>query len=205
MKQTGGHGQYAVCNIDVEPLPRGGGFEFVDKIFGGAIPNQFIGSVEKGVVKTMQQGAISGNPMVDIRCTLVDGKFHSVDSSDMAFQLAGSLALKEAAQAAGVVLLEPVVELEVVVPESYTGDIMGDLNSKRAKIAGMESAAGGKQQVKALVPQAEVARYSIDLRSMTDGRGTFSIRFSHYEEVPTHLADKIIAEAQKAREEAHKK
>jgi elongation factor G len=205
VKQTGGHGQYAVCNIEIEPLPRGEGFEFVDKIFGGAIPHQFIPSVEKGVVKTMTQGVISGNPMVDIRCTLVDGKFHTVDSSDMAFQLAGSLALKEATQAAGVVLLEPIVEVDVVVPETYTGDIMGDLNAKRAKIQGIESAGAGKQRVKALVPQAEVARYSIDLRSMTGGRAAFTMRSSHYEEVPTHLADKIIAEAQRERDEAHKR
>ena len=204
VKQTGGHGQYAVCNIEIEPLPRGEGFEFVDKIFGGAIPNQFIGSVEKGVVRTMSQGVISGNPMVDVRCTLVDGKFHSVDSSDMAFQLAGALALKDAAQQAGVALLEPIVEVDVVVPESYTGDIMGDLNSKRAKIQGMESAGAGKQRVKALVPQAEVARYSIDLRSMTGGRAAFSMRFSHYEEVPSHLADKVIAAAQREKEEAKK-
>ncbi len=205
VKQTGGHGQYAICNIEIEPLPRGGGFEFVDKIFGGAIPSQFIPSVEKGVVKAMSQGVISGNPMVDVRCTLVDGKFHPVDSSDMAFQLAGSLALKEAAQQAGVALLEPIVEVEVVVPEDYTGDIMGDLNSKRAKIQGMESAGAGKQRVKALVPQAEVARYAIDLRSLTGGRGAFSMRFSHYEEVPAHLADKIVAEANRARDEAQKK
>ena len=204
VKQTGGHGQYAVCSIEVEPLPRGEGFEYVDKIFGGAIPHQFIGSVEKGIVKTMQQGVISGNPMVDIRCTLVDGKFHSVDSSDMAFQLAGSLALKEAATAAGVVLLEPIVEVDVVVPESHTGDIMGDLNAKRAKIQGVESAGAGKQRVKALVPQAEVARYSIDLRSMTGGRAAFTMHFSHYEEVPSHLADKIIAATQQAKEEARK-
>lgn len=204
VKQTGGHGQYAICNIDIEPLPRGEGFEFVDKIFGGAIPNQFIGSVEKGVVRTMQQGVISGNPMVDIRCTLVDGKAHSVDSSDMAFQLAGALALKDAAADAGVALLEPIVEVEVVVPDSYTGDIMGDLNSKRAKIQGMESAGAGKQRVKALVPQAEVARYSIDLRSMTGGRGAFTMRFSHYEEVPSHLADRIIAATQQEKEEARK-
>jgi elongation factor G len=205
VKQTGGHGQFAVCNIEVEPLPRGQGFEYVDKIFGGAVPNQFIGSVEKGIVKAMAQGVMSDNPMVDIRCTLVDGKFHAVDSSDMAFQLAGSLALKEAAAQAGVVLLEPIVELDVVVPDSYTGDIMGDLNAKRAKIGGMESAGPGKQRVKALVPQAEVARYSIDLRSMTGGRGAFTMKFSHYEELPSHLADKIIAEAQKAKEETHKK
>jgi elongation factor G len=205
VKQSGGHGQYAICNIEVEPLPRGGGFEFVDKIFGGAIPNQFIPSVEKGIVKTMEQGVISGNPMVDIRCTLVDGKFHTVDSSDMAFQIAGSMALKEATDAAGVVLLEPIVELDVVIPETQTGDVMGDLNSKRAKIAGVESVAAGKQRVKAMVPQAEVARYAIDLRSLTGGRGAFTMRFSHYEEVPAHLADKIIAEAQKAKDEAHKK
>jgi elongation factor G len=204
VKQTGGHGQYAVCSIEVEPLPRGEGFEFVDKIFGGAIPNQFIGSVEKGVVKTMAQGVISGNPMVDIRCRLVDGKFHSVDSSDMAFQLAGALALKDAAQQAGVVLLEPIVEVDVVVPDAYTGDIMGDLNSKRAKIQGMEGAGAGKQRVKALVPQAEVARYSIDLRSMTGGRAAFSMTFSHYEEVPSHLSDKVIAAAQQEKEEARK-
>jgi elongation factor G len=152
----------------------------------------------------MQQGVISGNPMVDIRCTLVDGKFHSVDSSDMAFQLAGALALKEAAAAAGVVLLEPIVEVDVVVPESHTGDIMGDLNAKRAKIQGVESVGAGKQGVKALVPQAEVARYSIDLRSMTGGRAVFTMHFSHYEEVPSHLADKIIAAAQQEKEEARK-
>jgi elongation factor G len=205
VKQTGGHGQYAICNVEIEPLPRGTGFEFVDKIFGGAIPGQFIPSIEKGIVKAMAQGVISGNPMVDVRCTLVDGKFHTVDSSDMAFQIAGSLALKEAVDRAGVVLLEPIVEVSVVVPESYTGDIMGDLNSKRAKIQGMESAGAGKQRVKALVPQAEVARYAIDLRSMTGGRAAFTMTFSHYEEVPSHLAEKIIAEAQKAKEEAQKK
>ncbi|HEU4355254.1 MAG TPA: elongation factor G [Actinomycetota bacterium] len=205
VKQTGGHGQYAVCNVEIEPLPRGEGFEFVDKIFGGAIPNQFIPSVEKGIVKTMEQGVISGNPMVDIRCRLVDGKFHTVDSSDMAFQIAGSLALKDAVEQVGVLLLEPIVELDVLVPESYTGDIMGDLNSKRAKIGGMESAGAGKQRVKALVPQAEVARYSIDLRSMTGGRGAFTMHFSHYEEVPSHLAEKIIAEANREKDEAQKK
>jgi elongation factor G len=204
VKQTGGHGQYGIANIEIEPLPRGSGFEFVDKIYGGAIPNQFIGSVEKGVVKAMQDGVLSGNPVVDVRVTLVDGKYHTVDSSDMAFQLAGSLAIKEAAQQAGVVLLEPIVELEIVVPEDHTGDIMGDLNSKRAKIQGMDSAGPGKQRIRALVPQAEVARYAIDLRSLTGGRGAFTMRFSHYEEVPAHLADRIIAEAQSAKEEAKK-
>ncbi len=204
VKQTGGHGQYAVCDLEIAPLPRGGGFEFEDKIFGGAIPQQFIASVEKGVVKAMAEGALSGNPMVDLKCRLTDGKFHPVDSSDIAFQLAGSHAVKEAAQKAGVALLEPIVELEVVVPDAFTGDVMGDLNSKRGKIQGMEQASAGKQRVKALVPQAEIARYAIDLRSMTGGRGAFSMKFSHYEEVPSHLADRLIAEAQKEKEEARK-
>ena len=205
VKQTGGHGQYAVCSIEIEPLPRGEGFVYEDKIFGGAIPQQFIPSIEKGIVKTMADGVISGNPMVDVKVTLVDGKFHSVDSSDMAFQIAGSLALKEGVEKAGVVLLEPIVQLSVVVPESYTGDIMGDLNAKRGKIQGMDQIGGGKQRINALVPQGEVARYVIDLRSMTGGRGAFSMTFSHYEEMPSHLASKVIADYQKAREEAHKK
>jgi elongation factor G len=204
VKQSGGHGQYGIANLRVEPLPRGEGFVFEDKIFGGAIPNQFIPSVEKGVRAAMEQGAGTGFPMIDLKVELYDGKYHSVDSSDMAFQLAGALALKEAAAAAGVVLLEPIVEVDVVVPESHTGDIMGDLNAKRAKIQGVESAGAGKQRVKALVPQAEVARYSIDLRSMTGGRAAFTMHFSHYEEVPSHLADKIIAAAQQEKEEARK-
>ncbi|HXJ63329.1 MAG TPA: elongation factor G, partial [Actinomycetota bacterium] len=204
VKQSGGHGQYAVCWIEVSPLPHGGGFEFDDKIVGGVIPNQFIPSVEKGVVKSMAEGVGLGYPMVDVKVTLYDGKFHTVDSSDIAFQIAGSLAMREAANQVGVSLLEPIVELEVVVPESYTGDIMGDLNSKRGKIQGMEQTGVGKQRVKAMVPLAEVARYSIDLRSMTGGRGTFGMKFSHYEEVPQHLAQKIIDEAKKEKEEAHK-
>jgi elongation factor G len=205
VKQTGGHGQYAVCDIELEPLPRGEGFVYEDKIFGGAIPQQFIPSIEKGIVKTMSEGVLSGNPMVDVKVTLVDGKFHSVDSSDMAFQIAGSLALKEAVEQAGVALLEPIVQLEVTVPEAFTGDIMGDLNAKRGKIQGMEQAGAGKQVIRALVPQAEVARYVIDLRSMTGGRGAFAMTFSHYEEMPQHLAQKVIDEYQHAREEAHKR
>jgi elongation factor G len=202
VKQSGGHGQYGVCQIEIEPLPRGGGFEYVDKIVGGSIPNQWIPSVEKGVVKAMAEGAVSGNPMVDIRCTLYDGKFHPVDSSDMAFQIAGSLALRDAAEAAGVALLEPIVEAEITVPEAYAGDVMGDLNARRGRIQGMGNSVAGKQTVKAQVPQAEMARYAIDLRSMTHGRGAFTMAFSHYEEVPAHLADKIIAEAKQAREAA---
>jgi elongation factor G len=205
VKQSGGHGQYAVCEIEIEPLPRGEGFVYDDKIFGGAIPQQFIPSIEKGIVKTMSEGVLSGNPMVDIKVTLVDGKFHAVDSSDMAFQIAGSLALKEAVEQGGVALLEPVVQLAVTVPESFTGDIMGDLNAKRGKIQGMDQIGGGKQVINALVPQGEVARYVIDLRSMTGGRGAFSMTFSHYDEMPQHLAQKVIDEYQHAREEAHKK
>jgi elongation factor G len=201
VKQSGGHGQYGVCNIEVEPLPRGGGFEFVDKIFGGAIPNQFIASVEKGIVKTMSEGLATGNRMVDIRVTLHDGKYHTVDSSDMAFQIAGALALKDAAAKAGVSLLEPIVKVEVVVPESLTGDVIGDLNSKRGRILGMETTGAGRQRIAAMVPQVEMTRYAIDLRSMTHGRGAFTMSFDHYEEVPTHLAEKIIAAAKKEREE----
>ncbi len=201
VKQTGGHGQYAVCNIEIEPLPHGEGFVYEDKIYGGAIPHQFIPSIEKGIVRTMSDGVISGNPMVDVKVTLVDGKFHAVDSSDMAFQIAGSMALKEAVEQAGVVLLEPLVDLEVIVPDSYTGDIMGDLNSKRGKIQGMDQIGGGKQRIRALVPQAEVARYVIDLRSMTGGRGAYSATFSHYEEMPQQLAQKVIDEYQAAKAE----
>jgi elongation factor G len=203
VKQSGGHGQYAIANIEVEPLPRGSGFEYVDKIFGGAIPNQFIPSVEKGLVKTMAEGVITHNPMVDVRVTLHDGKFHTVDSSDMAFQIAGSLAIRDAAQKAGINLLEPILQVEVIVPESMTGDVIGDLNSKRGKILGMDSTGSGKQRIKALVPQAEMTRYAIDLRSMTGGRGAFTMTFDHYEEVPPHIADKVIAEQRKEREEAH--
>ncbi len=205
VKQSGGHGQYAVCMIELEPLPHGEGFVYEDKIFGGAIPHQFIPSIEKGIVKTMAEGVRSGNPMVDVKVTVVDGKFHSVDSSDMAFQIAGSLALKEGVEAAGVALLEPVVALEVVVPDAYTGDVMGDLNAKRGKIAGMDQLGGGKQRIRALVPQGEVARYVIDLRSMTGGRGAFSMTFDHYEAMPANLAQRVIDDFQASREEAHKR
>jgi elongation factor G len=204
VKQTGGHGQYAVCNIEIEPLAHGDGFVYDDKIFGGAIPHQFIPSIEKGIVRTMSEGVISGNPMVDLKVTLVDGKFHPVDSSDMAFQIAGSMALKDAVEQAGVALLEPIVDLVVTVPESYTGDVMGDLNSKRGKIGGMEQMGGGKARIVAQVPQAEVARYVIDLRSMTGGRGAYSATFSHYEQMPPQLAQRVIDEYQAAREEARR-
>lgn len=195
VKQSGGHGQYAVCHLEIEPLERGAGFEYVDKIFGGSVPSQFIPSVEKGIQKTLSEGAVAGYPVVDIKVTLVDGKYHPVDSSDMAFQIAGSMGFREAVANAGVALLEPVMDLEVLVPDAHLGDIMGDLNSKRGRIQGTENVGIGRQMVKAQAPMAEIARYAIDLRSMTGGQGTFRATFSHYEQVPAHLADKIIAEA----------
>jgi elongation factor G len=204
VKQTGGHGQYGVAHIVAEPLPRGEGFEFVDKIVGGVIPNQFIPSVEKGIRAAMERGVLAGYPVVDVRVTLDDGKHHSVDSSDMAFQMAGSLAFREAADKAGVVLLEPIVDVEVTVPESMTGDIMGDLNSKRGKVLGMDPTGTGKTKIQAQVPQAEMTRYSIDLRSITGGHGVFTMRFSHYEEVPSHIADRVVKELQAAKDEAEK-
>jgi elongation factor G len=195
VKQSGGHGQYAICNIEVEPLPRGAGFEYVDKIYGGAVPNQFIPSVEKGVRKAMEDGLLAGFPVVDIRVTLYDGKYHSVDSSDMAFQIAGGLALKEAAANAEMALLEPVLELEVLVPDEYVGDILGDLSSRRGRVVGTDPVGTGRTLVRATVPEAEAVRYAIDLRSMTRGRGSFARRFSHYEELPPQLAAKVVGEA----------
>jgi elongation factor G len=199
VKQSGGHGQYGICNIEVEPLPRGGGFEFVDKIFGGAIPNQFIPSVEKGVRKSMEEGLLAGYPVVDIRVILYDGKYHTVDSSDMAFQIAGALALKEAAAQAEMVLLEPLLELEVLVPDDYVGDVLGDLSSRRGRVVGTDPVGTGRTLVRATAPEAEVIRYAIDLRSMTRGRGSFARRFSHYEELPSHLAAKVVEEAKARR------
>jgi elongation factor G len=202
VKQTGGRGQYGVCFVEVEPLERGAGFEFVDKIFGAAIPNQFIPSVEKGVRKALEEGVLSGSRVVDVRVILYDGKYHDVDSSDIAFQIAGSMAFREAATAAGVVLLEPIMELRVRVPEDEMGDVIGALNAKRGRIHGMEPQGNGTTVVHAHVPQAEVLRYASDLRSSTGGRGTFEMAFSHYEEVPAHIADKIIASAKQHKAEA---
>lgn len=192
-KQTGGHGQFADCRIRVEPLPRGGGFEFVDKIVGGAIPRGFIPAVEKGVVEAMKKGTIAGYPVVDVRVTLYDGQYHDVDSSEMSFKTAGSMAFKEAMQTAKPVLLEPYVNLEVTVPDECMGDVMGDLNSRRAKVEGMEQK-GSNQAIKAKAPMSEVLRYAPDLTSMTSGRGSFELAFSHYEPTPEHLVKKITAE-----------
>ncbi len=198
-KQSGGRGQYGHCFVEFEPMERGKGFEFVDKIVGGVIPKQYRPAVEKGIVEAMRKGVLAGYPTIDIRATLFDGSYHTVDSSEMAFKVAGSLAFKKGAAMADPIILEPIYNLEVVVPQEYMGDIIGDINSKRGKIMGMDESGKGKQTIKAQVPQAEMFRYSIDLRSITQGRGAFTMRFSHYEEVPPQIAQEII---EKAKQEA---
>jgi len=199
VKQSGGHGQYGIASIRTEPLPPGEGIVFEDKIFGGSIPNQWIPSVEKGVRAAMAEGIGTGFPMIDVRVELYDGKFHSVDSSDFAFQMAGSLAIRDAAEKAGVSVLEPVWTLDVLVPESFTGDIMGDLQKRRGIPEGIDTLGAGRQIVRAKVPFAEITHYATDLRSMTGGQGTFSWQFSHYQEVPHDLAQKILERAKAAR------
>jgi elongation factor G len=194
VKQSGGHGQYAVCEIEVEPLPQGSGFEFVDKVVGGAVPRQFIPSVEKGLRAQMERGISAGYPVVDIRVTLHDGKAHSVDSSDMAFQTAGALALREAAKQTAVNLLEPVDLLSVLVDDDYVGTVMGDLSSRRGRVLGTEPVGQGRTLVKAEVPQTEVTRYATDLRSMSHGSGTFAREFVRYEPMPAHIAQKLVQE-----------
>jgi elongation factor G len=196
VKQSGGHGQYGICVIDVAPTARGEGFVWEDKIFGGSIPHNFRPSVQKGIQDAMAKGVVAGYPMVDVKVRLVDGKYHTVDSSDMAFQIAGALAIRKAAAEANPVLLEPVQEVEVRVPERYLGDIMSDLNGKRGRISGTEPD-GGWQIVRATVPEAEMQRFALDLRSITQGRGSFTTRFSHHEELPQHLARPLIEAWQK--------
>lgn len=200
-KQTGGRGQFGDCWVRVEPQPRGAGYEFVDAIVGGSIPRQWIPSVDKGIREALSNGALTGCTVVDVKATCYDGSFHTVDSSDMAFQLAGKIGFRLACEKAGPVLLEPVMEMEVIVPEEYMGDVIGDLNGKRGKVAGMEPVGGGRQCIKATAPQSEVQRYCIDLRSMARGRGKFSSKFSHYEEAPAHVAQQVAAETKKVEEE----
>jgi len=195
-KQTGGHGQFGDCWIQMEPLPRGKGFEFVDAIVGGAIPKTYIPAVEKGIVESAKKGVLAGFPCVDFKVTLDDGSFHAVDSSEMAFKVAGSIAYKKACEDAQPVLLEPIMNVTITTPEDYMGDIMGDLNGRRGKVLGMDSA-GKNQVIKANVPMAEFLTYAPDLRSMTGGRGIYTMEFSHYDEVPIHFAEKIIEEKKK--------
>ena len=202
-KQSGGRGQFGDCWIDFEPLPRGGGFEFVDKIVGGVIPQQYRPAVEKGIIEKLKEGLIAGYPMVDVKVTLTDGSYHSVDSSEMAFKIAGSMALQKAVLDAKPIVLEPIMKIEVVVPDDTLGAVIGDLNSKRGKVQGVEPQAGGNQKIMALVPMAEMLVYANQLQSMTSGRGLYSMEFSHYEELPAHVTQKLIAEREKHKEEEH--
>jgi elongation factor G len=194
-KQTGGRGQFGDTWLRIEPLPHGGGFEFVDEIVGGAIPRNYIPAVEKGIREAMAGGYLAGYPMVDVRVTLYDGSYHDVDSSDMAFKIAASLGFKNAVEKAKPVLLEPIMNMDVTVPDESMGDVIGDLNSRRGKVLGMDSK-GHAQIIKAKVPMAEVLKYAPDLRALTSGRGEFHMEFSHYEELPGHLSEKVIKEAQ---------
>jgi elongation factor G len=188
VKQSGGHGQYAVCHLEVEPLPEGGGFEFVDKVVGGSVPRQFIPSVEKGVRAQMERGVRAGYPMVDLRVTLTDGKAHAVDSSDMAFQMAGSLALREAASTSSVTMLEPYDVVSVVVPDEHIGPTMSDLSARRARLLGTDKVGDDRTVINAEVPQTELVRYAVDLRSATHGAGAFTRSFGHYEPMPEDVA-----------------
>ncbi|MBF0467687.1 MAG: elongation factor G [Desulfamplus sp.] len=199
-KQSGGHGQFGDCWIVLEPGAKGSGFEFIDKIVGGSIPKTYIPAVEKGVVESSQKGILAGFPCVDFKVTVDDGSYHSVDSSEMAFKMAGSIAFKKAAEQANATLLEPIMKISIVVPEEFTGDIMGDLNSRRGRVLGMDTE-GSKQVINANVPMAEILRYAPDLRSMTGGRGTFTLDFDHYDEVPGDIAAKVIERIKAEREE----
>ncbi|HBH01615.1 MAG TPA: elongation factor G [Candidatus Rokubacteria bacterium] len=202
-KQTGGRGQYGDTWLRVEPLARGGGFEFVDDIFGGAIPRNFVPSVEKGVRDCMKKGILAGYPIVDTKVTLYDGSYHDVDSSDMAFQIAASMGLQKVFVDAHPILLEPIMTVEVTTPSDHAGDVIGDMNSRRGRILGMEPA-GETAVVRAAVPMAEMLTYESTLRSMTGGRGGYAMEFSHYEEVPAFIAEKIVKEAKADRERAEK-
>jgi elongation factor G len=191
-KQSGGHGQFGVADIRVDPLPRGSGFQFVDSVVGGAIPRQFIPAVEKGIQEAMEHGGVHGFPVVDVRVELYDGKYHSVDSSEMSFKTAGALAFREALAKAAPVVLEPISHVDVTVPESLLGDVMGDLNARRGRVLGTMADGDGTAHVEAEVPTSELLRYAIDLRSLTGGRGSFSVRHDHYDPVPANLVDRLV-------------
>ena len=192
IRQSGGRGQYGHCWVEIEPLESGKGFEFVNKIVGGVIPKDYIAPIEQGIREAMESGVLGGYPVLDVRVTLYDGSYHEVDSSEMAFKIAGSMAFKEGCKKADPVLLEPIMKVDVNVPEEYMGDVMGSLNARRGRIEGME-ARGGVQAITAMVPLAEMFGYATDLRSMTQGRGTFTMQTSHFEEVPKNIQDKIIS------------
>jgi elongation factor G len=193
VRQTGGRGQYGHCVVEVAPLEPGAGFEFQNKLVGGSIPREFVAPIESGIKQAMETGVLAGYPMIDVRVALLDGSYHEVDSSEMAFKIAGSMAFKAATQKAGPTLKEPVMAVEIVTPDEFLGDCIGDLNSRRGRIEGMEPAAGGTQVIKAQVPLAEMFGYATTLRSMTQGRASYSMEPSHYDEVPRSVADEIIA------------
>ncbi len=199
-RQTGGRGQYGHCFINMEPLPRGSGIEFGEQIVGGAIPKNYIPAIEKGIRESAEKGVVAGYPVTDFRIMVVDGSYHEVDSSDQAFRIAGSLAFQAAASRANPVILEPILEVEVEVPSAFTGDVMGDLNGRRGRIAGIESLGNGRQLIRATVPMSEMTRYALELRSITRGRGRFRTKFSHYEEVPFNIAQTLIEKARKEKE-----
>lgn len=203
-KQTGGRGQYGDVWLRLEPLPRGSGFEFAEEIFGGAVPKQYIPAVEKGLKEAIQSGVLAGFPVVDIRAVLYDGSYHPVDSSELAFKIATHLGFKKAMEQAGPILLEPIMNVTITVPEQFTGDVLGNLNTKRARVMGIDQKKG-TAIIKAQVPLAEMQRYATELRSLTQGRGVFSMEFSHYEEVPSHIAQAIIEQARKEREAQQEK
>jgi elongation factor G len=193
-KQTGGHGQFGVCFLRVEPLQRGSGFEFVDEIKGGSIPRQFIPAVQKGIAEMMADGGMWGFPVVDVRVACYDGKYHSVDSSEMSFKMAGRMGFKAAMERANPTILEPISRIQVTVPADYQGDVMGDLSSRRGQVQGTEAATGGRQTITALVPTSEIMSYAIDLRSITQGWGRFTAAHDHYQELPSHMVDKVAAQ-----------
>jgi elongation factor G len=201
-KQTGGRGQFGDCWVRLIPRSRGEGYEFVDEITGGVIPNKFIPAVDKGIQDAMSKGILAGYPVVDLRVELYDGSYHTVDSSEMAFKIAGSMAFQAAADRCDPVLLEPVMEVVVITPDEYLGDVIGDLNQRRGRVLGMEPGGSGKQKIVAHVPQAELYRYSTTLRSITQGRGDHARKFRGYEEVPHHIAQRIVEEAEAEREGA---
>ena len=199
-KQSGGRGQYGDCWIKIEPLPAGSGFEFVNGIVGGSIPKQYIPAVEKGIIEKMKEGLIAGYPVIDMKATVYDGSYHNVDSSEMAFKIAGSMALQKATPDARAVLLEPIVRMEVTTPEEFLGNVIGDLNSKRGRVQGVEAMTNGDQKIVALIPMAEMLTYANQLNSLTSGQGMYTMESSHYEEVPAHIAQKIIADREAANE-----